>query len=190
MESDGQEKKKLELEKRLRTPKAVLSIAKSTEEDTLETNVLIKEFLTGKFYLYETQRDPSSSFHDGTELEEIYQREQALTDLKDIIKNWVVSIAKQNGMEESLAVEEEAKLFTFGSHRLGVNSRGGDIDTVILCPSYVDRETHFFEQLYAILQQRQEEGHVEELVKVNDPGVLVPVITMSFHKIPVDLAFC
>lgn len=189
METEGQEKKKQELEKRLRTPKAVLSHGKSTEEDTIETNMLIKEFLAGKFYLYETQRDSTTSFHDSTELEEIYQREQALTDLKDIIKNWVVSIAKQNGMEESLAVDEEAKLFTFGSHRLGVNSRGGDIDTVILCPSYVDRETHFFEQLYAILLQRQEEGHVKELVKVNDPGVLVPVITMSFHGIPVDLAF-
>jgi len=191
MESEGQKKREREqeLEKRLRTPKAVLSIAKSTEEDTVETNLLIKEFLAGKFFIFETQRDSSTSFHDSTELEEIYQREQALTDLKDIIKNWVVSIAKQNGMEESLAVEEEAKLFTFGSHRLGVNSRGGDIDTVILCPSYVDRETHFFEQLYGILEKRQEEGHVEELVKVNDPGVLVPVITMSFHKIPVDLAF-
>lgn len=184
MELDAQKKRELELEKRLRTPKAVLSRDKSTEEDTLETNMLIKTFLAGKFYLYE--KSAATTDIDRTELEEMHLRDKILTELKEILKSWVVSVAKQTGMEESLAKDEEARLFTFGSHRLGVNSRGGDIDTLVLCPIYVDRDVHFFEQLFSILQK---EPHIEELVKVNDPKVLVPVITMNFHQIPVDLAF-
>jgi poly(A) polymerase len=176
------------LEKQLRTPKSVRSTEKATEADAVETNFLVQTFLAGKYYLYETHRDPSSSNIDidKTELEEIYEREQALSELKDIIKNWIVSVAKQTGMEENLAKEEEAKIFTFGSHRLGVNSRGGDIDTLVLCPIYVDRDEHFFKQLYSSLEK---ESHVEGLFKVNDPKALVPVIKMTFHDIPVDLAF-
>jgi len=188
MDSEALKKRELELEKRLRTPKATLSREKYTEEDTMETLWLIQEFLAGKFYLYEASNTVQSSHEiDKTELEEIYQREQALTELKDIVKEWIVSVAKgTGGMDENLARDEEAKIFTFGSHRLGVNSRGGDIDTVILCPSYVDRATHFFEDLYNILV---EHPHVEELVRVNDPKVLVPVIKLQFHGIDMDLAF-
>jgi len=123
---------------------------------------------------------------DRTELEDIYEREQALAELKDIIKEWIVGVAKKTGMDEYLARDEEARIFTFGSHRLGVNSIGGDIDTLVLCPNYVDRSTHFFEDLYQVLV---EHPRVEELVKVNDPKVLVPVIKMKFHGIDVDLAF-
>ena len=188
MESEAQKKREQELEKRLRTPKATLSREKYTELDTQETQWLIHEFLSGKFYLYEATNCPQSSHeHDRTELEEIYHREQALTELKDIIKDWIVEVAKgTGGMDENLARDEEARIFTFGSHRLGVNSRGGDIDTLVLCPSYVDRATHFFEDLFEVLAQHP---HVEELVKVNDAKVLVPVIKMKFHGIDIDLAF-
>jgi len=188
MESEEQKKREQELEKRLRTPKSVLSREKFTEADSQETTWLINTFLAGKFYLYEATSDPHTSLipKDRTELEEIYGREQALTELKDIIKEWIVGVAKKTGMDEYLARDEEARIFTFGSHRLGVNSRGGDIDTLVLCPSYVDRSTHFFEDLYEILV---ENPHVEGLVKVNDPKVLVPVMKMQFHGIDVDLAF-
>ena len=188
MDLDAQKKREQDLEKRLRTPKAVISREKFIEADTLETASLIQTFLAGKFYLYEAQHDTNASNADidRTELDEIYKREQALTELKDIIKNWIVSVARQSGMEEGLAEDEEAKLFTFGSHRLGVNSRGGDIDTLLLCPVYVDRDKHFFEQLFGMLQK---EPQAQELVRVNDPKVLVPVIKMDFHGIPVDLAF-
>lgn len=188
MESEEQKKKEQELEKRLRTPKSVLSREKYGEADSQETTWLINTFLAGKFYLYEATSDPHTSLipQDRTELEEIYGREQALVELKDIIKEWIVAVAKKTGMDEYLARDEEARIFTFGSHRLGVNSRGGDIDTLVLCPSYVDRSTHFFEDLYEILV---ENPHVEGLVKVNDPKVLVPVMKMQFHGIDVDLAF-
>lgn len=188
MELDAQKKREQELEKRLRTPKAVISREKFSEADTIETNSLIQTFVAGKFYLYESQHDRNSAPTeiDRSELEEIYNREQAITELKDILKGWIVSVAKQTGMEESLAKDEEVRIFTFGSHRLGVNSRGGDIDTVVLCPIYVDRDVHFFDQLFTLLEQ---EIHAAELIKVNDSKVLVPLIMMTFRGIPVDLAF-
>jgi poly(A) polymerase len=188
MDSDPQKKREHELEKRLRTPKSIISKEKFIEADTEETAWLINTFLAGRFYLIDSSNEAQISHfeQDHTELDEIYQREQTLSELKDIIKEWIVTVAKETGMEENLAKEEEAKIFTFGSHRLGVNSRGGDIDTLVLCPNYVDRNTHFFEELFTMLQKEQ---HVEELVKVNDPKVLVPVIKMKFHGIPIDLAF-
>lgn len=33
----------------------------------------------------------------------------------------------------------EAKVFCFGSYKLGVSSPTGDIDCIIICPNYVDR---------------------------------------------------
>lgn len=35
-------------------------------------------------------------------------------------------------------------ILIFGSYRLSINSKDGDIDMIVLAPSYVDRETHFF----------------------------------------------
>lgn len=87
-------------------------------------------------------------------------------------------------MDEHTAQDEEAKLFTFGSHRLGANTIGGDIDTLLVCPGYVDREKHFFQDLYALLEK---EKHATELVKVS--RAMVPVIKMCFRDIPIDLAF-
>ena len=89
-------------------------------------------------------------------------------------------------MNEELAKQEVAKIFTFGSHRLGVNFRGGDIDTLVLAPNYVDRDEHFFGLLPYILRK---ERYVEELVVVNGIMVTVPLIKMKFHKISFDLLF-
>ena len=46
----------------------------------------------------------------------------------------------------------EAKLYTFGSYRLKVDTRDGDIDTICVVPNFIDRETHFFKKLYNILK--------------------------------------
>lgn len=39
---------------------------------------------------------------------------------QQIVKNWVKAISRSKGLNEQLVQEANAKIFTFGSYRLGV----------------------------------------------------------------------
>jgi len=54
-------------------------------------------------------------------------------------------------MSEQLANDCGARIYTFGSFRLGVHSPGSDIDTLCIGPQPVSRE-HFFGELFSRLK--------------------------------------
>jgi poly(A) polymerase len=67
--------------------------------------------------------------------------------------------------------------------RLGVNSPGGDIDTLCLCCRHIERDD-FFGELFQLLQALPE---VKDITPV--PDAFVPVIKMEFDGIAIDLLF-
>ncbi|KAF7648957.1 hypothetical protein LDENG_00149370, partial [Lucifuga dentata] len=75
------------------------------------------------------------------------------------------------------------KIFTFGSFRLGVHSKGADIDALCVAPEHVERKD-FFSSFYEKLTQQEEAKDVQAL-----EDAFVPLIKMVFDGIQIDLLF-
>jgi poly(A) polymerase len=56
--------------------------------------------------------------------EEATLREEILGKLDDLAKRWVKGAAKKNHLRDELLQDANAKIYTFGSYRLGVHGPG------------------------------------------------------------------
>ncbi|XP_066321556.1 nuclear poly(A) polymerase 4-like isoform X2 [Miscanthus floridulus] len=116
--------------------------------------------------------------------EESAKREDVLSEIGQIVKEWVKQLTSKKGYAEQLVEQANAVLFTFGSYRLGVHGPEADIDTLCVGPSYVNREGDFFVTLHGILAEKEE---VTELQPV--PDAHVPVLKFKFRGISIDLLY-
>ncbi|KAI4341513.1 hypothetical protein MLD38_026227 [Melastoma candidum] len=146
-----------------------ISLCGPTEDDLKKTQELEK-FLQDAG-LYESQAEAVS-------------REEVLGRLDQIVKIWVKSISRAKGLNEQLVQEANAKIFTFGSYRLGVHGPGADIDTLCVGPRHATREEDFFGELYRMLSEMSE---VTELHPV--PDAHVPVMGFKFNGVSIDLLY-
>ncbi|GMP83516.1 hypothetical protein CsSME_00037400 [Camellia sinensis var. sinensis] len=140
-----------------------------TEFDVIKTRELEK-FLAD-VGLYESQ-------------EEAIKREEVLGRLDQIVKIWVKNISRAKGFNEQLVQEANAKIFTFGSYRLGVHGPGADIDTLCVGPRHATRDEDFFGKLYKMLAEMPE---IQELHPV--PDAHVPVLKFKFSGVSIDLLY-
>ncbi|KAL3512211.1 hypothetical protein ACH5RR_024928 [Cinchona calisaya] len=146
-----------------------ISLSGPTEYDIIKTRELEK-FLAD-VGLYESQ-------------EEAISREEVLGRLDQIVKTWVKNVSRARGLNEQLVQEANAKIFTFGSYRLGVHGPGADIDTLCVGPRHATRDEDFFGELHKMLSEMPE---VSELHPV--PDAHVPVMKFKFSGISIDLLY-
>ncbi|KAJ4462856.1 putative poly polymerase [Paratrimastix pyriformis] len=111
-------------------------------------------------------------------------REQALAQLSDIVRAWAKKVGTEKGYTEDKGYEANARIFTFGSYRLGVHGPGGDIDTLCVGPNYLDRDTDFF---VTLLEMLEEAPGVTEVQAV--PEAYVPIISLHILGIDMDLSY-
>lgn len=145
-----------------------ISLAGPKPKD-LAVNHKLEEVLKS-FDIYETQ-------------EEIQHRMVVLGRLNELAKQWIYNVSISKNMPENVAKNVGGKIFTFGSFRLGVHTRGADIDTLLVAPRHIDR-SDFFQSFNEFLRERDE---VKDLRAVEE--AFVPVMKMQFDGIEIDLLF-
>ena len=86
----------------------------------------------------------------------------------------------------TLSKDAVAKVFTYGSFRLGVYMPGSDIDTLVVAPKYVTRED-YFRYFPEMLEAMSPPGSITDLTAVEE--AFVPIIKFEYSGISIDLIF-
>lgn len=122
--------------------------------------------------------------YDVTETdEELNHRMEVLSRLNEMVKEWIIEMSLARNMPREVAEQVGGKIYTFGSYRLGVHSRGADIDALCIAPRHIDR-CDYFTSFYEKLKNCPD---VKELRAVEE--AFVPVLKMNFDGIEIDLLF-
>uniref|UniRef100_A0A8B9LH08 Poly(A) polymerase n=1 Tax=Astyanax mexicanus TaxID=7994 RepID=A0A8B9LH08_ASTMX len=114
---------------------------------------------------------------------ELQRRILVLGKLNTLVKEWIHEISESKNIPASLIENVGGKIFTFGSYRLGVHTKGADIDALCVAPRHVER-SDFFTSFYDKLKEQEE---VKDLRAVEE--AFVPVIKLSFDGIEIDILF-
>lgn len=117
------------------------------------------------------------------EEEELQRRILILEKLNALVKEWIREISESKSLPQAVLENVGGKIFTFGSYRLGVHTKGADIDALCVAPRHVDR-SDFFTSFYEKLKLHHE---VRDLRAVEE--AFVPVIKLCFDGIEIDILF-
>ncbi|NXD42303.1 PAPOG polymerase, partial [Copsychus sechellarum] len=146
-----------------------ISLAPPNDKDHIHTQKLIEAM------------KPFGVFEDQ---EELYHRTTVLGKLNNFVREWISELAESKNLPPSITEQVGGKIFTFGSYRLGVHTKGSsDIDALCVAPSHVER-SDFFQSFFEKLKNQ---GEVKNLRAIED--AYVPVIKFEFDGIEIDLVF-
>ncbi|KAI1309481.1 Poly(A) polymerase gamma [Halotydeus destructor] len=115
--------------------------------------------------------------------EEMAHRMNVLSQVNELVQKWILSISLEKGIPQSVAEGMSGKIFTFGSFRLGVHTKGADIDTLLVVPRHLER-TDFFLSFSKTLEDLPQ---VEYIHVVED--AFVPLIKTKVDGIELDILF-
>ncbi|NWV71039.1 PAPOG polymerase, partial [Malurus elegans] len=146
-----------------------ISLAPPSDKDHIHTQKLIEAM------------KPFGVFEDQ---EELYHRTTVLGKLNNFVREWISELAESKNLPPAITEQVGGKIFTFGSYRLGVHTKGSsDIDALCVAPSHVER-SDFFQSFFEKLKNQEE---VKNLRAIED--AYVPVIKFEFDGIEIDLVF-
>ncbi|KRZ93766.1 Poly(A) polymerase gamma [Trichinella sp. T8] len=114
---------------------------------------------------------------------ELTHRMEVLRKVNLLFRQWIRDLSIQRNMPPDVADSVGGKIFTFGSYRLGVHTRGADIDTLCVAPRHILRED-FFTSFKDLLKSQSE---VSECRPIEE--AFVPVIKLKFDGIELDMVF-
>ncbi|OUC42591.1 Poly(A) polymerase central domain protein [Trichinella nativa] len=86
---------------------------------------------------------------------ELTHRMEVLRKVNLLFRQWIRDLSIQRNMPPDVADSVGGKIFTFGSYRLGVHTRGADIDTLCVAPRHILRED-FFTSFKDLLKSQSE----------------------------------
>ncbi|XP_031806376.1 poly(A) polymerase gamma isoform X5 [Sarcophilus harrisii] len=145
-----------------------ISLASPKEIDHIYTQKLIEAM------------KPFGVFEDE---EELNHRLVVLGKLNNLVKEWISELSESKNLPPSVVANVGGKIFTFGSYRLGVHTKGADIDALCVAPRHVER-SDFFQSFFEKL--KHQDG-IRNLRAVED--AYVPVVKFEFDGIEIDLVF-
>ncbi|XP_023680895.2 poly(A) polymerase gamma-like isoform X1 [Paramormyrops kingsleyae] len=145
-----------------------ISLAHPKESDHMYTQKLIEAM------------KPFGVFEDEVEQN---HRLAVLGKLNSLVREWIAEISEEKDLPPSAIANVGGNIFTFGSYRLGVHTKGADIDALCVAPRHVQRED-FFQSFFEKLKKHEE---IKDLRAVED--AFVPVIKFKFDGIEIDLLF-
>ncbi|EPE10171.1 poly polymerase pla1 [Ophiostoma piceae UAMH 11346] len=149
-----------------------LSTEMPTEEQRRATDALLEELRN------------QGTFESAAETQKRYK---VLESLGAVADAFVKRVAREKAPDNpTLSKDAIAKIFTYGSFRLGVYMPGSDIDTLVLAPKYVTRED-YFKYFPEMLQAMSPPGSITDLTAVED--AFVPIIKFEYSDISIDLIF-
>ncbi|NXJ76044.1 PAPOG polymerase, partial [Trogon melanurus] len=145
-----------------------ISLAPPKTIDFIQTQMLVEAM------------KPFGVFEDEKELN---HRIVVLGKLSNLVNEWISELGESKNLPPSGAANVGGKIFTFGSYKLGVHTKGADIDAVCVAPRHVER-SDFFQSFFEKLKQQEE---IKNLRAVED--AYVPVVKFEFDGIEIDLVF-
>lgn len=116
----------LDKDEELSEPTELTCSQTNVSNDEVETNELV-QLLKDDYNQFESQ--------DRSAL-----RIEVLSALRGIWNKWVKDVAILEKKDRTTVSNARCKIFTFGSYRLGVHCPKTDIDTLCVCPRFVDRK--------------------------------------------------
>ena len=115
---------------------------------------------------------------------QLYARQKVLLELQSILEEWCVMTAvNKYNKDEATLNNTKAKLFAYGSYKLGVHSFGDDIDVLAVGPKFLTRND-FFDGLGGILKQHPGVRNYYDV-----KSAYVPVMTFTFNGIDIDMVY-
>jgi poly(A) polymerase len=124
--------------------------------------------------------EPYGAFdtHDG-----LSHRIAVLTKLNELVKQFVKKVAAEKQIPQHLHDSLGGKIYTFGSYRLGVHTKNGDIDTLCVVPGHVSRQD-FFTTFYELLKNTEGVRDCQPI-----QNAYVPLIKLYYDDIDMDILF-